>query len=90
MPRFNDEKMIEICRIRESFRAYKDKIQPYPVEEETQPPIIERKTVFVENLTDGKFLKLQALVHNLSEKLEKHLTSTKKKQYRDNNTYIIK
>lgn len=31
--------------------------------------VLERKTVFLENLTDGQFLKLQAKVHDLEDKL---------------------
>lgn len=37
--------------------------------------IIERKTIYTENLTDGQFLQLQALVHNLRTTLQKHITN---------------
>jgi len=47
------------------------------------PPIIERKTVYRENLTDGKFLQLQAQVHSLQEKVNRLTTDKKKKSRYD-------
>ena len=43
--------------------------------------VVEGKTVYCENVTDGKFLKLQAEVRALKEKVETHITSSKRKQY---------
>ncbi len=82
--RFDKETMAEIGRVRESLKAYKDKIQPYPALKEESTPIIQKETVYLENLTDGKFLQLQALVHSLQEKVER-ITTDKKKRYKEYN-----
>ena len=37
MPKFTDEQMLEICRVKERLLAYKNKCQPYPASEEEQP-----------------------------------------------------
>lgn len=46
------------------------------------PNTIINETYYVENVTDGKFLKLQAQVHTLSETVNK-IQSIKKKQLKD-------
>ena len=47
---------------------------PLPIVE-----VVERKTVYTENVTAGKFLKLQAEVRNLQDKIGR-LTVVKKKK----------
>ena len=41
--------------------------------------VIEKKTVYVENVTDGKFLKLQAEVRNLQDKIGRVTIGKKQK-----------
>ncbi len=47
--------------------------------EETLPEErIVRETHYIENLTDGQFLKLQALVHDLQDRLNRFIDKKKK------------
>ena len=46
---------------------------PLPVQN-----VIEKKTVYTENVTDGQFLKLQAEVYNLRENIVSHIAQSSK------------
>lgn len=84
-PRFTDSEMIEIGRARERLEAYRNKVQPYPPELETEEPKPQVQEVIHRHSDMGKqefdLLQQTALkLEYLNTKLTDHLEFKKKPQ----------
>ena len=80
--RYDDDKMIEICRVRERLWAFKNRVQPYPVEVEPvepEPPILQPT-----NIPLDTYVQQRRLILHLQEKVNQLLSSKKNQSNRYN------
>lgn len=75
---FTDSQLRNIAETRERLYRYKLTYQPYPVDPPPVPDVVEHKTVYVENVTDGQFLQLRAQVQDLKNRVDTLYTKRKK------------